>query len=80
MKQDAEKGNPVLVEIIEKLNESNTGYYTCHCTGLEQYKILKESIKNNLNYIASGTKNRILKEEMFYFSFNIFSKQLRKDC
>lgn len=55
MKQDAEKGNSVL--IIEKLNEFNIAYYICHCSiGLEQYKILKESMTNNLNYIATGQK------------------------
>ena len=44
-------------ELLKKyalaLNEYNTAFYTCHCTGTEQYKQLKEHI-NNLEYISTG--------------------------
>lgn len=33
----------------------NTQFYTCHCTGVEQFKILKEQLANNLIYIATGS-------------------------
>lgn len=29
-------------------------YYTCHCTGLEQYNILKSVIGNRLHYLSAG--------------------------
>ena len=29
-------------------------YYTCHCTGLEQYRYLKERMGDHLAYIATG--------------------------
>ena len=31
----------------------NTVYYTCHCTGVEQYEFMKKSIKR-LNYLSTG--------------------------
>lgn len=45
-------------EIIEKaakaLLEYETEFYTCHCTGYEQYKALKMIMGNKLNYLACG--------------------------
>lgn len=35
------------------LNEYGTAYYTCHCTGIEQYEFMKKSTKK-LSYIAVG--------------------------
>lgn len=39
-------------------NEVNTGskYYTCHCTGIEAYKSLKEIMGDKIQYLASGSK------------------------
>ncbi len=31
-------------------------YYTCHCTGLDQYAYLKEKMGEQLHYIAAGTE------------------------
>ena len=36
-----------------KLNSYNTEYYTCHCTGVEQYKFMKNYI-TKLSYISTG--------------------------
>lgn len=37
-----------------RLNNTNCTFYTCHCTGIEQYKFLKSILKEKLSYIASG--------------------------
>lgn len=29
-------------------------YHTCHCTGLDQYRYLKERMGDRLDYIAAG--------------------------
>lgn len=55
MKQKILDGkNRVLDEAAEKLMHYDTTYYTCHCTGLEQYRYLKEKMGRRLNYIAAG--------------------------
>lgn len=35
------------------LNAYPTAYYTCHCTGTEQYRFLKERVKN-FHYLSAG--------------------------
>ena len=37
----------------ERLNRYKTAYYTCHCTGVEQYRFIEPYIQN-LHYIAAG--------------------------
>ena len=37
----------------EKLNGYNTTYYTCHCTGTEQYEFMKNSM-DRLYYLSEG--------------------------
>lgn len=32
-----------------------TRYYTCHCTGIEQYAVLKERMGERLSYLPSGS-------------------------
>ena len=51
---------------IEKLKNSadlllkyNTEYYTCHCTGLEQFQTLKTIMGEKLHYISTGSKLNI---------------------
>lgn len=43
----------VLDEAVEFLNKQPVKYYTCHCTGIEQYEYLKERMPK-LEYAASG--------------------------
>lgn len=38
----------------EKLNEWDTKYFTCHCTGVEPYKILKKIMNKKIEYLAAG--------------------------
>ena len=37
----------------EKLNGYNTTYYTCHCTGAEQYEFMKKTM-DRLEYLSEG--------------------------
>ncbi len=47
-------GKETLEKSAEILNNFDTIYYTCHCTGTEQYKYLKKFMKDNLHYISTG--------------------------
>ncbi len=42
-----------LAEASIKLNSFKTTYYTCHCTGTEQFNFMKEYM-NNLHYLSCG--------------------------
>lgn len=42
-----------LKEYAEYLNGFKTSFYTCHCTGLEQYEFMKKYM-DNLDYISCG--------------------------
>lgn len=35
------------------LNQFNTNFYTCHCTGIEQFEFMKQSM-NRLFYLSTG--------------------------
>lgn len=54
MKQDVSTKNDVLDISAKRLLEYNTEYYTCHCTGKEQYNYLKNIMKDRLNYLSGG--------------------------
>ncbi len=43
----------VLAAAAKALNAHATAYYTCHCTGTEQYEFMKQHMKN-LHYLACG--------------------------
>lgn len=42
-----------LTEYAEKLNGHQSMFYTCHCTGVEQYKFMKSHMER-LNYLSAG--------------------------
>ena len=42
-----------LEDIAKKLSEQDTLYYTCHCTGTEQYEYMKKHMQN-LRYLSCG--------------------------
>lgn len=54
MKQDVSGQNILLDKTAQKLCSYNTEYYTCHCTGVEQFHYLKGAMGNRLDYIAAG--------------------------
>ncbi len=47
--------NPeVLDQIAKFLLETKAVYYTCHCTGEENYRYLKQVMKDKVHYLAAG--------------------------
>lgn len=44
-----------LKKYAEELNKYNTDFYTCHCTGFEQYEYMKKYMRN-LKYISTGSR------------------------
>lgn len=43
-----------LYEMAQVLAETGAVFYTCHCTGLEPYAILRETLGDKLQYLATG--------------------------
>lgn len=50
--------NETLAEYARRLDKTETVFYTCHCTGTEQFKYLKQYM-SKLNYISGGQKIKI---------------------
>jgi len=49
--------DPELInQIGELLKDTGSKYYTCHCTGIEPYKILKEIMGEKIEYISTGSQ------------------------
>ncbi len=44
----------LLKKYAQELLKFSTKYYTCHCTGKEQYLLLKEIMNKNIEYISAG--------------------------
>ncbi len=44
-----------LNETAESLMVNDTKYYTAHCTGVEQYRYLKEIMGDRLGYLSTGS-------------------------
>ena len=43
-----------LLDAAKAIRNSCADYYTCHCTGSEQYQFLKDEIGEKMHYIACG--------------------------
>lgn len=43
-------------EIAEWLLKTQSDYYTCHCTGLAPYALLKEQMREKIGYLATGSQ------------------------
>jgi 7,8-dihydropterin-6-yl-methyl-4-(beta-D-ribofuranosyl)aminobenzene 5'-phosphate synthase len=54
MKIDIEHDHNVLDCAAKLLKEYNTEFYTCHCTGIEQYEYLHSIMGNKLKYLSAG--------------------------
>ena len=55
MKLDVKgEGRKTLAQAAAVLNTYSTAFYTCHCTGVEQYEFLKERMGDKLHYLACG--------------------------
>lgn len=49
--------DPTLVERIGKtLINTGAKYYTCHCTGIGSFRILKEVMRDNIEYLSTGSQ------------------------
>jgi len=44
----------MLNECANKLLDTPTSFYTCHCTGVKQFEYLRSIVKERLNYISTG--------------------------
>ena len=44
-----------LIQYAKILDEIDTEYYTCHCTGEKQYQFMKQYMQH-LSYLSTGTK------------------------
>lgn len=42
--------------LAKALDKTSSTYYTCHCTGVKVYKQMKETLKEKLLYISTGTR------------------------
>lgn len=50
-----EEGKRKLRCVAERLLSYDTTYYTCHCTGTDQYAYLKTIMGDRLHYVSAGT-------------------------
>lgn len=48
-----------LLNAAEQLSTTHTKYFTCHCTGQEQFRFLKSLLPDNLEYCSCGSKFEI---------------------
>lgn len=54
MKLSPEEDMDVLMDAAAKLMANKTKYYTCHCTGCEQFDFLKNIMDEQVEYIGAG--------------------------
>ncbi len=43
----------------ESLLSYDCSYYTCHCTGTEQYKLIKNKMQDKLSYLSCGCSSEL---------------------
>ena len=53
-KLDSEQDREKLLDIAKRLQQYPTQYYTCHCTGVPQYQLMKTIMGNQLHYLGGG--------------------------
>ena len=46
-------------KIAERLDDGETRYYTCHCTGQWAYSIMKETLQDSLQHLSTGKEIKI---------------------
>ncbi len=50
-----EPNSEAVTEAAQRLLAYGAMYYTCHCTGLAQYRKMKEILGDRLSYLSTGT-------------------------
>ena len=53
------KDADVLTAAADELLSYDAKYYTCHCTGIEQFEFLKRIMGDKLSYLSTGMKLEI---------------------
>lgn len=48
------KGDEPIITIANLLQEFTSTYHTCHCTGIEAYRVLKACLGRKINYLSTG--------------------------
>lgn len=51
----SEYNNKYIQRVSNYLGDTNTKYYTCHCTGIENYYTLMSSLGDNISYLSGGS-------------------------
>ena len=44
----------VIKETAQELSKTSTKFYTCHCTGVDAYDMMKEIMREQVDFIHSG--------------------------
>lgn len=52
---DAGESDEAIDNISRVLMDTKAKYYTCHCTGMEPYKMLRSTMTDNIDYLSSGS-------------------------
>jgi len=47
--------NELITSVAKELSVHNSNFYTCHCTGIKAYQIMKEEMGEQLDYLSVGT-------------------------
>lgn len=53
--QEQEKRRMFCTGMAKKLQEYPCKYYTCHCTGLEAYEMLRQEMGSQIHYLSGGS-------------------------
>lgn len=48
-----------VMDIAKYLESTGSMYYTCHCTGIESYNILKDTLGKKIDYLSTGSLLKI---------------------
>lgn len=54
--KDKDESPEEVYALGEYLKSKATIYYTCHCTGIRNFSLLKEQLGNQINYLSTGSQ------------------------
>lgn len=50
------ESNELIDDIASAMTKTSSTYYTCHCTGVKVYEQMKQTLKDRLLYLSTGTE------------------------